>query len=165
MVLSVFVGILYLYLYGNQSFLFLLVRPSFPLIKSNIIVLLVLFVSLYVFSYFSYSLLFSFYLFLSFIEFKMMLFVFAVRLSFYLYLNYSFLLPIACCICCTCCTCCICCIGCTCCTRVGELENQHKVGEALGEEPWQERGQDGTSPSPETWRPHRQGQCDNALSQ
>ena len=80
--------------------------PSFPLIKSNIIVLLVLFVSFYIFSYFSYSLLFSFYLFLSFIEFKMMLFVFALSLSFYLYLNYFFLLPIAYCICCICCTCC-----------------------------------------------------------
>ena len=87
MVLSVFVGILYLYLYGNQSFLFLLVHRSLLSNPTNSgACSFCYFVYLL---YFSYSFLFSFvfYLFLSFIEFKMMLFVFAVSLSFYLYLN------------------------------------------------------------------------------
>ena len=37
----------------------------------------------------------------------------------------------------------------------GGLEIHHKVEEAVGEEPWQERGRGGASPSPETGRSHR----------
>ena len=43
----------------------------------------------------------------------------------------------------------------------GGLEDHYQVGEAVGEEPWQGRGRGGASPSPETGRPHRQGQRGN----